>query len=338
MNPYGISAITYYQAGFSPLPAIGKLLKVSNASGRHPMVAKSQIEKWTRTHGPFNVALRLPTNVIALDIDHYKGDIDKLTVLEEKYGVLPSTWNSDSRNGIGGKVLYRVPADIKWASNVNGITIVQHTHRYVMAYPSYNKESTSMYQWYDGLSGQLIGEHKIPSVDDLAELPIEWVELLTKHETIQVWNDKMGIGTNDLDIFNGDTPCKYMEILIELCSEKLKASYDGGLHDTGLSVIGILVTAACDGHSGVQEAVDIMTDIFYKGPRNRDLGNEWNNLVEFVLAHVDTESINEIDTCGMNLQFNAQSSTSHIRNEIIMLLSAGMTSGQIRRRLFPRKR
>jgi hypothetical protein len=322
-GPYGVSALTYLEAGFSPLPTLGKLLKVTKASGRHPIASKEQIERWSKSYSPFNIALRLPTNVIALDIDAYKGDLEKLTELEEKLGKLPPTWNSDSRGGHGGKVLYRVPPGIKWMSNINGITIVQHTHRYVMVFPSFNKTSESKYVWYLGLGGELVSDNMIPSVEDLTELPKEWIEALTKSETIQAWSSTVGINNDDLDMFNDEAPCKYMELLTEMCLKRFENA--DSVHDTGLSILGLLITAATDGHSGVQEAIDKMSIAFCSSNRSRDLVSEWNNLLSFVLAQVDPERINDVDVCTMKLVLGVDYETQ-IMQDIAKAMAKGLTA------------
>jgi len=300
-GPYGIGALTYYEAGFSPLPALGKLLKVSKASGRHPEPNKEQIERWSKSYGPFNIALRLPKDVIALDIDEYKDDLTKLKILEEKLGVLPETWNSDSRAGKGGKLLYRVPPDIKWQSNINGITIVQRTHRYVMAFPSHNKESNSRYEWYRGLNGSLVLDNVIPSVDDLTFLPNEWIVELKKSDTVQAWSSTVGINNDDLDLFNDGEPCGYMELLTEFCLERLKNS--ASVHDTGSSIIALILTAATDGHAGVQYALDEISETFCMSNRARDLVTEWNNLLSWHLGQVEQEDISEVDSCSLTVRF-----------------------------------
>lgn len=334
-GPYGIGALAYFRAGFSPVPTLGKLLKVANASGRHPEPDIEKIEKWAKSYGLFNIALRLPTNVVALDIDEYKGDLEKLKELESLHGPLPVTWNSDSRGGFGGKLLYRVPPDIKWKSNINGITIAQRTHRYVMAFPSYNKESDSKYKWHLGLAGELVEGYTIPEVDDLTELPEEWIEPLKKSDTIQAWSSTVGINNDDLDLFNSDEPCKYMELLTQVCIERLTEA--DTLHDTTLSIIGLLVTAATDGHSGIQPAMDSISKIFCSANRPRDLVSEWNNLLSFVLAQVDPSSISDVDVCGMKLIIGTNNEDS-IRSDIAKALAAGITPSKAIRLKFGRNR
>lgn len=304
-GPYEISALTYYEAGFSPIPAMGKLLVVKEASGRYPIVSKEKIEKWSKTHGPFNVALRLPTNTIAFDIDSYKGDLQKLHELEDSLGKLPPTWNSDSRGGEGGKLIYRVPEKFssdKWLSNINGITVVQHTHRYVMAFPSYNKESDSRYLWYYGLGGPLVPEQQIPSVDDLTDLPDKWAIALRK-QGIVIFN-QTEVCNVGLDDFNSDVPCQYMNTLTKICIEEMIASYDGGLHDAGFRLAAKIIKAASMGHPGVIEALESLSITFCEAPRTRDLGAEWNNMLPYIVAQTEISSTK--DVCDLKLIFSEQ--------------------------------
>lgn len=328
-GPYGIGAETYYLAGFSPLPAKGKLLMATGASGRHPMAPFEKIQYWIRVYPNANIALRLPENVIALDIDAYKDDLTRLDVLQTQLGTLPKTWNSDSRGGTGGKLLYRIPTGTKWQSSIGGITVVQHTHRYVMAFPSYNRESDSKYLWYNGLNGSEVPDNTIPSVDDLSELPDKWIKILEKHPTETYYNlEPQDI---ELDMFNDEEPCRYTMRLAQVCRQKLQESYDSGLHDTALSITGSLIQAASNGHTGIPTVVLEMGDIFRSAPRNRDLATEWFNIVDFVLAHVEADNISEFDTCKLNLEFEYD-------DDFTILQKAGLTFRQINRRLFRNRR
>lgn len=340
MNPYEKAALAYFEAGFSPLPALGKLVIVKQASGRHPIAPKERVEKWSKTHSPFNIALRVPPNVLALDIDAYKGDIERLEKLEAELGKLPITWNSDSRGGEGGKLLFRIPdhlASYKWESNIAGITVVQHTHRYVMVLPSLNKESDSRYKWYMGLNGLLVPDYQIPTVDDLAEMPEAWA--LSLRKTVEpMYYENSGISNDDLDMFNDDPPCAYMQVLTDMCCKKLEDAYDSNVHDTGLSVVGMLVKAASDGHSGIVQAMDKLAETFLAAPRRRDLGSEWNNLLSFVLANVETDNISEIDTCGLTINLDRniiQGKVSKLFEDVhILRTQTNLTASQIRRRLW----
>lgn len=304
-NPYEVSALEYFKAGFSPLPAVGKLLAVKHVSGRYPLADIEKIEKWTVSHKSLNVALRLPLNVVAIDIDAYKGDLERLAKLEQELGPLPTTWNSDSRGGKGGKLLFRIPKTVqskRWKSNIGGITIIQHTHRYVMVLPSYNRESSTRYMWYLGLGGPQVPDYRIPSVDDLTELPEAWA-LALKREDQMIFGSNSEANNVGLDAFNKDTPCMYMTTLTEMCKERVIDAYDTGLHDTGKSVIFTLLTAAINGHAGVAEAMDEVSEAFCLAPnRPRDLGAEWNSLLDWALANVPINETSNLDVCDLTIR------------------------------------
>jgi len=293
-----------------------------------------KIKSWISTHKSFNVALRLPLNVIALDIDAYKGDLERLKKTEDELGKLPTTWNSDSRGGQGGKVLYRIPealASKKWLSNINGITIIQHTHRYVMVLPSYNRESETRYMWYQGLGGQIIPGYYIPTVHDIAELPIEWAQAL-KRDDQMTFNSNSEVNNLGLEIFDEVPPCKYMTILIRMCKEKLYESYDFGLHDTGLSILALLLRAAADGHSGIFDAIEEMSQVYCSASRPRDLAIDWDNILSWQLAQVDARDISTVDSCELNIFLENQ-----IEAEVRMLIATGMTEFRARRLLNGRR-
>lgn len=328
-GPYGIGAKVYYEAGFSPLPAKGKLLMVTGASGRHPLASFDRIEYWIRVYSNANIALRLPSNLIALDIDVYKQDLERLETLESQLGTLPDTWNSDSRGGDGGKLIYKVPPGMKWQSSIGGITVIQHTHRYVMAFPSFNRVSDSRYLWYDRLGGEVVPDYQIPDVEELEYLPDKWIKALEKHEAQHFYNlEPQDI---ELDMFNDEEPCQYTQKLAEICKQKLKESYAASLHDTALSIIGSLMQAASNGHTGIPTVVLELGDIFRSAPRNRDLATEWFNIVDFVLANVEADSISEFDSCKLNLKEFKE------KDDFEILMDAGFSFGQINRMLFRRR-
>jgi Bifunctional DNA primase/polymerase, N-terminal. len=326
---YGIGAEVYYLAGFSPLPAKGKLLMVSGVSGRHPMASQEKIEYWTRVYGYANIALRLPDNVIALDVDAYKDDLVRLDVLQEQLGPLPNTWNSDSRGGVGGKLLYRVPPGMKWQSSIGGITIVQHTHRYVMAMPSYNRMSDSNYMWYNGLDGEIVPDYQIPSIDDLTEFPLRWVKATEKHETQKYYH--LEPQDVELDMFNDGEPCPYTLRLREICIAKLRESYASGLHDSALSITGTLMMAASNGHIGIPSVITELGAVFQRAPRNRDLVSEWFNIVDFVLANIEIDNVSEFDSCNLKLELEYE-------DDFRVLQKAGLSLRQISRRLHRSRR
>jgi hypothetical protein len=130
-------------------------------------------------HAGSNIALRLPDDVIGIDVDMYDGKRGRVTLaeLETKWGELPPTWWSTSRNDGSGIRFYRVPAGRRWPSVPGpGVEIIQHGHRYAVVYPSIHP-SGQPYRW-------MIGDEYTEAIPDprlLTKLPATWVEGLTSY-------------------------------------------------------------------------------------------------------------------------------------------------------------
>lgn len=137
------------------------------------------------------LALRLPDGVIGLDFDCYgdKAGAEILAGMTEQAGELPPTWTSTARGAsqLSGIRLYRVPAGtelpglVRSAAGVDGLEIIQHKHRYVMAWPSVRADlGGRQYQWY--VNGVQAG---VPALAFVPELPAAWLALLQKSQQRQ---------------------------------------------------------------------------------------------------------------------------------------------------------
>jgi hypothetical protein len=116
----------------------------------------------------------MPANVVGVDVDHYgdKTGGDTLTQLVEKFGALPPTVMSTSRDdGISGIRLYRIPVGAVLPSKLDGIEFVQRHHRYAVVWPSIHPSGRT-YQWIDERTGK---PSDIPNITDLPELPARWL-------------------------------------------------------------------------------------------------------------------------------------------------------------------
>lgn len=329
--PYAISAHAYLTAGFSPLPAKGKLLLVTGVSGIDGRMATAHdVSRWADEYADADVVLRLPTDVIGLDVDAYKDNLEALAKLERRHGKLPETWNADSRGGDGGKLLYRVPLrDSKWKSDIGGITTIQHTHRYVLVAPSYNEKSESVVKWYHGLGGPEIVD-EIPDVADLPMLPAAWVAELLYAER---YRQTTKTNPTDFDIFTLFTqgaPCEFMNKLIDYGEATLRGAYTSGLHDAGLHVIGRVLRAGCNGHTGVETALNQLERIFTNAPRPRDLASEWSDELSYAIAHLDCDERQTIDHCNIKLIFPKKGEPENELQPMVKLRRAGFSMSQAR--------
>jgi len=133
-----------------------------------------------------NIGLRMPADVIGIDVDAYRGGLDTLTALIVELGALPVTWISHSgRNDGSGIRFYRVPPSMGWVTGLAGIDIIQPGHRYAAVWPSTHPDGRE-YGWWD--QAEAAPAEQPPAVEDLPDLPWAWVQHLSRAALV-------GIGT-----------------------------------------------------------------------------------------------------------------------------------------------
>lgn len=123
------------------------------------------------------VALRLPGDVVGIDVDVYNGGGASLAELEGELGALPPTVMSHNGRGDGSGIrLYRVPRGSTFRTDpAAGIDMVQYHHRYVIVAPS-THPSGRRYAWHDIAADEAVDYP--PEVGELPELPWAWIERL----------------------------------------------------------------------------------------------------------------------------------------------------------------
>lgn len=200
VDGYAAWAQAYLDAGWRgvlPLPEGRKMNPPSGYTG-HDGVDPSvnQIAAWVRSpkFERGNLALRLPPNVIALDVDNHDGKpaVETIAALERAAGVpLPQTWTSTSRSDGSAHWFYRVPllaGDRGWPGSLKrygpGVDVLQRGHRYSLVWPSTNPANDGAhYCWFrpDG-SPAAVGE--IPRPEDLTELSQPFIDAITAPRSI----------------------------------------------------------------------------------------------------------------------------------------------------------
>lgn len=121
-----------------------------------------------------NVCLRAADGVAGIDCDEY-GDKHGCATMRAKvaeWGPLPDTYMSTSRDPETGSGIhwFRIPPGAKLKGVVGrDVEIVQAHHRYAVVAPSVVEGRA--YRWF----GPDLEECDVPNVDDLPELPREWV-------------------------------------------------------------------------------------------------------------------------------------------------------------------
>lgn len=190
MTPYKTAALRYWTHGWQgPLPVGSQPQQKTHPptgytgnDGAWP--TEDQIIEWSQTRGHVNIALRLPPNIIGIDVDDYnnKPGADTMIATTEVHGRLPRTWISTSREGQSGIRWFRLanptvlpgklvhPDD----SEVSGVEIIQHTHRYAIVPPSIHPEG-GHYRWVTG-DGEIVTDGTLPTPDDFPTVPQAWVD------------------------------------------------------------------------------------------------------------------------------------------------------------------
>ena len=172
------AALAYHEAGWHPieLPAGAKAPPPEGRTGyggSDMTEAEIRAAAWAG-----NVGLRMPPDVIGLDVDAYHGGDATLARLLTKCGPLPPTWIAHSgRNDGSGIRLYRVPVGFTWVTSLPGIEIIQRGHRYAVVFPSMHPEGRP-YGYVD--QNELAFTTDVPAVEDLPELPWPWIAELSR--------------------------------------------------------------------------------------------------------------------------------------------------------------
>jgi transcriptional regulator of met regulon len=256
------------------------------------------VQAWVEDRGGGNVALRMPPNVLGIDVDDYK---DKpgaavLDELEKKHGTLPATWTSSSRGGRSGIRFYRIPEGLHWPGILGpGIETIRYDHRYAVAWPSIHPEGGT-YRWTrpDGA----IALDEVPDVDELPALPQKWVEALT-HGTLATDQPKAdltdGAASAWLLARNAmAAPCRVLHKVTEQGMADLTSG--GSRHDAALALTNRIVWLTGEGHDGAGRCLQVARAAFVAavaGERD-DLDGEWDRMVSGAIrlsaaAHPDKQ-------------------------------------------------
>lgn len=206
---YAAGAQAYLDAGWEgvlPILPGEKKPKVVGFHGRknrgqYPSPAK--VRGWCRATGnrDANLVLRPPEDVIGLDIDAYDAKQGEAALAEavRLWGPLPATWRSTSRpdDVVSGIRWFRVPAGVDWHEVTTAlnrqaglknndpdawrdIDTISWSTRYGVVWPSVHPEGRP-YLWFRP-AGDIAD--RVPSPNELADLPEPWVAGLAKQPEV----------------------------------------------------------------------------------------------------------------------------------------------------------
>lgn len=225
-------AAAYFENGWRPLmlPAGAKAPPPDDRTGyggSDMTMAEIAAASWTG-----NIGLRMPDDVLGLDIDVYHGGDRTLDEMLARCGPLPPTWISHSnRNDGSGIRFYRVPPGMVWLTSLAGIEIIQRVHRYAVVYPSVHPDGRA-YGWADQNEDRFTTE--LPAVDDLPELPWPWIAELSRARRADIESRSQAVGAEELEAFieahsQADQP-SYAGTILAHFTERWQAGYSR--HDT----------------------------------------------------------------------------------------------------------
>ncbi|MDP0398915.1 bifunctional DNA primase/polymerase [Tsukamurella strandjordii] len=292
MSPgYAAWAERYLDVGWCgvvPLPDGQKWPPPKGYTGASaPDPTSTQVAAWSQS-GKYrggNLALRLPPNVIAFDIDNHDGKpaADTISALEGAAGIaLPDTWTSTSRDDGSAHWFFRVPElpdGERWPSNLlpfgEGVEVLHRGHRYAVVFPSTNPANDgATYRWFrpDGTPAE-VGE--VPSPDDLTPLPGAFVDVLTAPtpRNTEKASEADARGFLDRLAARDDYRETMSERMARVVSESVVAFPQSG-HDAMVTAQGRILRYAEKGDPGAGVALDLLRAGFIAAVANRYSGRD----------------------------------------------------------------
>jgi hypothetical protein len=182
---YGAAVSVYRAAGWEsvlPLPPGEKTPPPSGFTGRYGRVpTEDEYKEWRSQRGGSNVCIRMPDNVIGIDVDNYSrktGDANlEQFIADNELPPLPPTWTSSARPAPSGIKWYTVDHGLRFVPEVCAdVDLIQSGHRYALVWPSIHPDG-SEYEWRDP-KGKAVPSGDVPRLGELTELPREWMDAL----------------------------------------------------------------------------------------------------------------------------------------------------------------
>jgi P4 family phage/plasmid primase-like protien len=281
--------------GVLPLPARAKKPPPEGFTGNGALDPDDeQLQRWRIEHPNGNLALRLPPDVIGLDVDAYDGKpgAETLTALEAQLGPLPPTWASTSRNdGVSSIRFYRVPSGRAWRSPGRGIDLIHTGHRYVVAPWSTHPEGRP-YRWIapDGRDSD-----QPPKPDELPELPPAWLARLDAGEARTYLSHEVELDAW-LEHVAPKGECSIMSDSLARHEANVRAG--AGRHDAMNAGVQALVSLAVHGHKGGLTALQELGRAFHEVTTDRSTFGELQRSVQGALEKAGASVYWQPPPCG----------------------------------------
>lgn len=228
-NPYRDHVEAYRRSGWAGTLVIPHGKKSPPPAGftgeGAPWPTNAQIDTWAETGG--NIALRLPANVVALDVDR----IGEFLELTKTLGPLPPTWRSVGARD-PGHLYFRLPDGVTYRdlkAPCAGVDLLRHSHRYSVVWPSLHPDGMT-YRWEAPATAHSAIE--IPRPQDLPFLPVPWVAHLQGPVNVPAPNNNQSLSANPWDAFTGPASAQLGEPILDNHDDAL-ARYTASLCSRG---------------------------------------------------------------------------------------------------------
>ena len=293
-QPFGTGAAAYL--GWTGIIPVHRRTKVpfqgfTGRNGAQPTYEQSVDASSDRKYAACNLALRMDLGYLGIDVDDYddKPGGRTLAALEAQLGALPPTVKSTARmpeDPVSGIRLYRVPADLEFDGVAGpGIDIVQHHHRFAMAWPSVHPKTGRVYRWY-GPENELLDSP--PSPADVPALPDAWVDHLAASST---GDRTVGDGTAAAEFLAEFTGTDALR-MFDKVSDRFRARVAAGdaRHDSMLKALGQAMREAARGYYPAAVAEERLRELWDGATSGEDRDGEYVSLLERAAADVNVQA------------------------------------------------
>ncbi|WP_298807022.1 bifunctional DNA primase/polymerase [uncultured Pseudokineococcus sp.] len=284
-TPYADAAADYRAAGWSdvlPLPPGRKgppPVGFTGADGRTP--TDEDVARWVEERPDSNVALRLPSGVVGIDVDDYgdKRGGATLAALEARLGELPATVMTSARtSGVSGIRLVRAPEGLTWRREAGEhIDVVHRAHRMAVAGPSLHPDGGT-YAWVSSVDRS---PATLPRPEELPELPAAWVEHLSA-----------GTEADRVSVDEAEVEALLAELEVGDADEKVAAvlrDFDlgsGDRHGAMLRTTLRLVAAGAGGAVGVPGALAMVREAYLAEKPGRETERDYRRALRGAVERV----------------------------------------------------
>lgn len=309
--PFRVSALGYRELGWPgiiPVTRHGtKAPLYAGITGHDGIDADEKLlAELIRTYPQANIGLRLPFDIIGLDIDAYdgKGGARTLRSLSGRLGPLSTTWRSTSRapeDMVSGIYLFHAPrkSGWKWVSDLgvgSGVEIAQYHHRFATVAGSLHNSTGRPYRWWRGDR-----EAPAPAPRDLPTLPVAWGRYLLSSRRYRAGGTASGPETAEwYGRVSGGAMCDGMERYARSEAGKVRAAAElGGLHEALRKATFRLCLSAAEGHTGLARALRVVETEFGRARRGRNLRAEWEGAVKSAMGLAAAAKQDTEDPCSI---------------------------------------